>query len=424
MASLVFNTSGTGDPRPVGSIPATSAIGGTPSPRALRRTALDTAIIGIGEVPPRRRSDGATTLDLVARVARDAMLDAHLRPADVDGLLLSPSFTGAPLTVASMVADLLGLRPSYCDVVDVGGATAAGMVWRAAAAIDAGACRAVLCVLAEGADPREGVRSPSWPALPNGQWERPYGSLGPNSGYALAASRHAFEFGTTDEQRAKVAVDQRTNACANPDSLFAGTPITVDDVLGSPLVCDPLHLLEIVMPCFGASAFVVARADVAAAGPHPPVVLRGFGEQVTHSSLVSLPDLTRTGIVESAGRAYAAAGVTPADIDLVSAYDCYTITVILTLEDAGFCAKGAGGPFVADHDLTFAGDLPCNTHGGQLSYGQAGLAGGASHVTEAVVQLRGAAGARQVPDCALALVNGNGGILAEQCTLVLERGGA
>lgn len=362
-------------------------------------------------------------MDLLARVAREAMLDAALLPREVDGLLVAPTFAGAPVTIASMVAEALGLRPAHCDVVDLGGATAAGMVWRAAAAIAAGACRAVLCLLAEAPDPRPGIRPASWAGLPAAQWERPYGPMGATSGYALAATRHTHEFGTTDEQRAKVAVDQRTNACANPDSLFVGKPITIDDVLASPLVCDPLHLLEIVMPCSGATGFVVTRADVARVAPHPPVVLRGFGEQITHSSLVSMPDLTRTGIVESAGRAFASAGVTPSDVDLLSVYDCYTITVLLTLEDAGFCAKGDGGPFVADHDLTFAGDLPCNTHGGQLSYGQAGLAGGASHVTEAVVQLRGAAGDRQVDDCALAFVNGNGGVLAEQCSLVLERAG-
>lgn len=360
-------------------------------------------------------------MDFLLRVGRDAMLDAGLLPADVDGLLLAPTFAGAPVTIASMVADSLGLRPGFCDGVDLGGATAAGMVWRAAAAIDAGMCRAVLCLLAEAPDPRPGIRPVTWAGLPGAQWDRPYGPMGATSGYALAAMRHAHEFGTTAEQRARVAVDQRASACANPASLFHGKPITVDDVLASPLVCDPLHLLEIVMPCSGATAFVVVRADVARAAPHPPVAVRGFGEQVTHSSLVSMPDLTTTGIVESAGRAFAMAGVGPRDIDLLSVYDCYTITVILTLEDAGFCAKGAGGPFVADHDLTFAGDLPCNTHGGQLSYGQAGLAGGASHVTEAVLQLRGEAGARQVPGCALAFVNGNGGILAEQCSLVLER---
>jgi acetyl-CoA acetyltransferase len=385
------------------------------------------AIAGVAETPPRRDPGDATPLSLISTVARDAMIDAALTPADVDGLLLAPTFAGAPLTVASMVADVLGLRPSYCDLVDLGGATAAGMVWRAAAAIATGACRSVLCVLAEAPNrsrrgpERPFTGPPSWPALPMAQWDRPFGPMGVNSGYALAAARHAHLYGTTDAQRAKVAVDQRTNACAHPGAIFHGRPITVDDVLASPLVSDPLRLLEIVMPCVGATAFVVTTPDVARRAPHPSAMLRGFGEQVTHSSLSSLPDITRTGIVESAGRAFAGAGVTPDDIDLVSVYDCYTITVLLTLEDAGFCPKGQGGPFVADHDLTFGGDLPTNTHGGQLSYGQAGLAGGASHVTEAVVQLRGDAGARQVADCRLAFVNGNGGVLAEQCSLVLER---
>ena len=360
-------------------------------------------------------------MDFVLRVARAAMVDAALTPKDVDGLLLAPTFAGAPITVSSMVADYLTVRPTYCDLVDLGGATAAGMVARAAAAIDAGRCRAVLCILAEAPDRRPGARSASWEGLPGAQWDRSYGPMGANSGYALAAMRHTFEYGTTDEQRAKVAVDQRTNACANPASLFYGKPITIDDVLASPLVCDPLHLLEIVMPCSGATAFVVTRDDIARSSPHTPVQVRGFGEQITHSTLASLPDVTRTGIVSSAAKAFTAAGLRPTDMDLLSLYDCYTITVLITLEDAGFCAKGAGGPFVVEHDLTFSGDLPCNTHGGQLSYGQAGLAGGASHVTEAVVQLRGDGDARQVADCALAFVNGNGGVLSEQCSLVLER---
>jgi acetyl-CoA acetyltransferase len=379
------------------------------------------AIAGIAEVPPMRDPGDATAMDLVLEVARDAMLDAGLTPKDLDGLLLAPNFAGAPVTVSSMVSDYLTVRPAYCDVVDLGGATAAGMVWRAATAIEAGACSAVLCILAEAPDRRPGARSASWEGLPGAQWDRSFGPMGANSGYALAAMRHTYEFGTTAQQRAKVAVDQRTNACANPAAQFYDRPITIDDVLASPLVCDPLHLLEIVMPCSGATAFVVARADIARDAPHPAVSVRGFGEQTTHSSLASLPDVTRTGIIRSAGHAFETAGLTPADVDLLSLYDCYTITVIITLEDAGFCAKGDGGPFVADHDLTYKGDLPCNTHGGQLSYGQAGLAGGASHVTEAVVQLRGAAGDRQVADCGLAFVNGNGGILSEQCSLVLER---
>lgn len=379
------------------------------------------AISGIAEIPPARDPGDVSAMDLILRVARDAMVDASLTPKDIDGFLLAPTFAGAPITVSSMVADYLSVRPTYCDTVDLGGATAAGMVWRAATAIDAGECQAVLCVLAEAPDRRPGARSATWEGLPGAQWDRSYGPMGATSGYALAATRHAYEYGTTDEQRAKVAVDQRTNACANPSSLFYGKPITVDDVLASPLVCDPLHLLEIVMPCSGATAFVVTRGDIARTSAHAPVELRGFGEKITHSTLASLPDVTRTGIVSSAGKAFATAGLSPADMDLLSLYDCYTITVLITLEDAGFCAKGDGGPFVADHDLTFSGNLPCNTHGGQLSYGQAGLAGGASHVTEAVVQLRGDGEARQVADCELAFVNGNGGVLSEQCSLVLER---
>jgi acetyl-CoA acetyltransferase len=215
-------------------------------------------------------------------------------------------------------------------------------------------------------------------------------------------------------------VAQRANACANPASQFHGRPLSVDDVLASPLVCDPLHLLEIVMPSSGGSAFVVTTADRAPAG-RPLVELLGWGEQVTHASLLSTTDLTTTGVAAAAGRAFTMAGVGHGDVDLVSVYDCYTIMVLLTLEDAGFCAKGKAGPFVAEHDLTWSGDLPLNTHGGQLSYGQAGLAGGASHITEAVRQLRGEAHGRQVHDCELAFVNGNGGLFAEECALVLGR---
>jgi acetyl-CoA C-acetyltransferase len=384
----------------------------------LRDTA---AIVGVAELAPVRTPEpGATAVQYFLRVAHDAIVDSGLGHDDIDGLMIAPTFEGAPLTASAMMADTLRLKPSFCDVVDLGGATTCGMIWRAAAAIAAGHCRAVLCLLAEVADQTRPPRMPMWDGLPGSEWDRPFGPFGPNSGYALIAMRHAHEFGTTDAQRAKVAVDQRTNACANPKARFHGQPITIDDVLASPLVVDPLHLLEIVMPCSGASAFVVARPDVARDGPHPAVMLRGAGEQVTHSS--SYPkDLVTSGIAGSAARAWAMAGARPADVDMVSVYDCYTITVLVTLEDAGFCAKGQGGPFVAEHDLTWRGDLPCNTHGGQLSYGQPGLAGGATHVTEAVLQLRGEAGERQVADCGLAFVNGNGGIMSEQCSLVLER---
>ncbi|MBI2913683.1 MAG: thiolase family protein, partial [Chloroflexi bacterium] len=206
-----------------------------------------------------------------------------------------------------------------------------------------------------------------------------------------------------------------------PDALFFDRPISVEDVLDSPLVVDPLHLLEIVMPCTGGAALVVVSPQRAREAAQPPAWLLGAGEYSTGMMLSQAPSLTTSPIAVSAPKAFQMAGVTPADIDLVSVYDCYTITVLVTLEDAGFCPKGRGGPFVEEHDLTYTGDLPLNTHGGQLSFGQPGLAGGMSHVTEAVRQLQGRAGARQLKHCELAFVNGNGGIMSEQASLVLGR---
>lgn len=381
------------------------------------------AITGIGELKPTRNPDGKTTLGIMTEVSRLAMLDAGLEPKDVDGLLIGPPIVEMVPMWPSVLGEYLGVHPRYSNVVDIGGASAAGMVWRAAAAIAAGHCRAVLCVTGEASDvetfysPRARRRS----QLPYREFEVPYGPMGVNSGYALIAQRHMFEYGTTSRQLAKIAADQRTNACANPDALFFDQPITIDDVLDSPLVVDPLHLLEIVMPCTGGAAFVVVSPEAARQSPRPPVWLLGAAEYATHMMLSQAPDITTSPIAVTAPKAFQTAGVSPEDVDLVSVYDCYTITVLVTLEDAGFCSKGGGGPFVAEHDLTYRGDLPVNTHGGQLSFGQPGLAGGASHVTEAVRQLQGRAGSRQVPNCELAFVNGNGGVMSEQASLVLGR---
>jgi len=245
--------------------------------------------------------------------------------------------------------------------------------------------------------------------------------MGFNSGYALIARRHMYEYGTTPEQMAKIAVDQRTNALANPKALFNQRALTVKDVLDSPVIVDPLHLLEIVRPCSGAAAAIVSRSDHGAHTAHDPIAVCGFGEAYTHNSIVYAPSLTVSPIKMAAERAFQMAGVKVSDIDLVSLYDCYTITVLISLEDIGFCRKGEGGKFIEDTDLTYKGSLPCNTHGGQLSCGQASFAGGMSHVIEAVHQLRGEAGSRQVKNNRLALVNGNGGVMSTQCCLILGR---
>jgi acetyl-CoA C-acetyltransferase len=380
------------------------------------------AIAGIGETKPTRSPDGKSTLGIWADVSRGAIIDAGLSLQDIDGLLVGQPITEQAQMWPTILGEYLGIHPRYGNVVDLGGASAAGMVWRAAAAIDEGLCRAVLCVTGEASDV-ETFYAPrarrSVQQLPFREFEVPYGPMGVNSGYALIAQRHMFEYGTTSRQLAKIAVDQRTNACANPDALFYGKPLTVEEVLNSPLVVDPLHLLEIVRPCTGGAAFVVVSADLARESTRRPVWLFGAGESSRGMMLSQMDSITTSPIAEAAPKAFEMAGVSHREIDLLSVYDCYTITVLITLEDAGFCPKGRGGPFVEEHDFTWHGDLPLNTHGGQLSFGQPGLAGGMSHVTEAVRQLQGRAGERQVKDCGIAFVNGNGGIMSEQVSLVL-----
>ncbi len=387
------------------------------------------AIVGIAERKPTRFTEGETTLGMLAKVTMEAVADAGLEPGDVDGVI-TEAFAEVPSMVPAALVEYLGIDAAFAEIVDLGGATGAGMVVRAAAAIQAGLCETVVChtgarIQKRGPATQRRSRGGAWAGRvrdrsPSFEFEAPFGGSA-NIGYAMVANRYAHEYGLTPEQRAKVAVAQRYNACHNEDALFYGKPITVRDVLDSPMIADPLRLLEIVMPCAGAAAVVVTSAERARTLRHPPAYVLGAGEHVTHKSLSYAPSLTDTAIKASADRAFEMAGVGRDDIDLASLYDCYTITVILTLEDAGFAAKGEGGAFVDAHDLRWDGDFPVNSHGGQLSFGQGGLAGGMSHVTEAARQIMGRAPGRQIPGCDLAFVNGNGGIMSEQVSLILGR---
>ncbi len=377
------------------------------------------AVIGIGELKPLKEPGEATTaLGLMADVAAEAIADAGLEKADIDGFLVGMPFNDPGMIYPAAAAEVLGLKPRMLNVVDIGGASPAGMVWRAAAAIDAGLCEAVLCLAAD-INAAGDVRPPTISV--QREFEAPYGNIGANCGYAMIARRHMFEFGTKPEQMAKVAVDQRANALKNPLAMFNQKPLTIEEVLGSRLIVDPLHIYEIVSPVTGGEALIVASPEVARRARNPPIWLLGAGEAAHHSSITYASSITHSPVKLSAENAFKMAGLERKDMDLVCPYDCYTITVIVTLEDAGFCKKGQGGPFVMDHDLTYAGDFPCNTHGGQLSFGQAGLAGGMSHVTEAIRQLMGRGGERQVKNATRAFVQGNGGIMSEQASLVLER---
>lgn len=378
---------------------------------------LAAAVVGIGELPPRRTTPGRTTLGMLADVARLAVRDAGLEPGDIDGLLVAPHVGETPQHLPATVAEYLGLQPRFADVVDLGGASGAGMVWRAAAAIGAGMCTTALCVIANARDPDLVPRSPN--RNPIREFDVPYGASGANQAYAMVAQRHMAEFGTTSEQLATIPVAQRRNAQLNPDAIFQGVELTVADVLASPMVMEPLHLLEVVMPCGGGAALVVTAADRARHLAQPPVQLLGAGEKITHRALSQAPALTVSPLAPAVAAAYRMAGVEAADVDVLQLYDCYSIVVAVTLEDAGFVPKGEVGPWLLEQDFSPRGNLPLNTHGGQLSVGQADLAGGMSHITEAVRQLRGAAGERQVEGAEIALVTGNGATLSEEVALVL-----
>ena len=392
----------------------------------------EAAIVGVAELAPERKPTRPArfTIEQYALLAKQALDDAGLSGDDVNGLI-SHGIAESDMFAPATLSEYLGIPVNYGEVVDLGGATAAGMIWRAAAAIELGLCDVVLAVVpgsynlpASRTRPRPefgyyGASSNKF-GSPQAEFEIPYGNLGQNAPYAQIARRYATEFGYDPRALAKIAADQRTNACATPDAVFYGQPITIDDVLASPMVADPLHKLEIVMPCQGGAAVVIASADVARRASNRPVWVKGFGERLTFKTPTYAPDLLRSPISAAADRAFAMAGLDRGAIDTASVYDCYTITVLMSLEDAGFCEKGKGIGFVNSHDLTFRGDFPLNTAGGQLSFGQAGMAGGMHHVCDGARQVMGRAGQAQVADCNTAFVSGNGGIMSEQVALVLQ----
>ncbi|MEQ9464115.1 MAG: thiolase family protein [Haliea sp.] len=391
------------------------------------------AIVGCAQYKPEKYATAPRMfhLEQIAELAGQALADAGLGLHDLDGLAVNGAhFHEASAFVPAVVAEYLGIRVSFAEVVDLGGTSAVAMAWRAAAAIELGLCRAVLCVIPARLPPPDPDADPAAGATgygahsdrygaPEAEFDIPYGHLGQNTGYAMIAQQYAHRYGYDPAAMAKIVVDQRSNALANPEALFHGQPLTVEDVLASRMVADPLHLLEIVMPVAGGAAFIVASGDLARNCRQRPVMVRGCGEQLDFKSPSYARDMTVTPIAAAARRAFAMSGLKPADMHMAQIYDCYTITVLLSLEDAGFCAKGEGMAFLREHDLTWRGDFPLNTHGGQLSFGQSGAAGGMSQLLEAVTQIRGGAGARQLRHHDNAFVSGTGGVMSEQGALVL-----
>jgi acetyl-CoA acetyltransferase len=392
----------------------------------------DAGIVGIAERRAERKYTGTPilTVEQWAGLAADALADAGIASSDVDGLVCAGDLAEAALFVPATIAEYCGWSVNFAEKMDLGGATAVGMVWRAAAAIELGVCEVVVCATTgqprpPSPRPRDlssrmmyGASSTEW-GSPQAEFDVPYGNVAQNCGYAMYAQRYHDLYGWDERGRAKIASDQRVSACANPAAVFHGQPISVDDVLASRVIAAPLHLLEIVMPCSGGAAFVLTTAERARDLAHRPVTVAGFGERLTHKTPTYAADMPRTPVRDAAASAFGMAGVTPRDVDMVQLYDCYTITALLTIEDSGFCGAGEGMAFVQDHDLSYRGDFPCNTHGGQLGFGQTGLSGGTSHVIEGVRQVQGRAGDRQLARHDVAYVTGTGGVMSEQAAVVL-----
>jgi acetyl-CoA C-acetyltransferase len=375
-------------------------------------------IAGAYEHPTRRAPDKSVA-QLHAECARGALADAGLTKDDVDGYFCAGDAPGmGPLSMA----DYMNLRLRHVDATDIGGSSYLMLVSHAAQAIAAGKCKVALITLAgrPRSDPR--VR-PANPDQPDVQFEAPYGVTTLNA-YALCAMRHMHEYGTTAEQLAWIKVAASHHAQWNPHAMLRDV-VTVDEVLASPMVADPLHRMDCCVISDGGGALVVVSPEIARSLHRPLVAVRGAGEAVEHT-MAGEVDLTFSGGRWSGPVAFAEAGVTPADIKYASIYDSFTITVLMQLEDIGFCEKGQGGRFVADGNLiSGVGKLPFNTDGGGLCNNHPANRGGITKVIEAVRQLRGEAHPKvQVPNCDLALAHGTGGLLGTRhgsATLILER---
>jgi acetyl-CoA acetyltransferase len=369
------------------------------------------AIVGAAESDLGAVAPGLSPIDLMAQGVKRALDECGLQLADVDGVFCTTSQVRLP---SLMLCEYLGLQPRYSDSSNIGGASFMSHLAHAALAIEAGLCN--VAIIAHGCTQRTAGRNMAQVRDFN-PYESPFKPFMPASAYALAAARHMHQYGTTREQLAEVAVAARDWARLNPAAWSRG-PLSVADVLAAPMVSSPLTIRDCCLVTDGGGALVVTSAARAKNLKKPPVYLLGAGESVTHMSISSMADLTVTGAARSGPTAFAMAGLGISDIDVVGVYDAFTINTIMFLEDLGFCPKGEGGHFISGGRIAPNGALPVNTNGGGLSYCHPGMYG-LLMMIEAVRQLRGECGARQVKNCNLALTHGNGGTLSSQATVIL-----
>ena len=362
---------------------------------------------------------GRTPMELGVEAALAAIADAGLEKNDVDGLVTCNAMAQPMMYHAEATAEYLQIFPRYCIAAGAGGGTTFSIIHHAASAIATGMADVVVVAMADAM--RSGLTRDQamlvQASTGHPEFEQPYGPTVP-AYYALIAQAHMAEFGTTQEQFASIAVACRAHAARNPAAQMRDL-ISVEDVLESRMIADPLHLLDCSLVSDGGSAIVLTSSERAADMKQTPIYLLGAGEGHSHEHISAARNLTTSAAKEAGQRAFEMSGLRPTDMDFAQLYDCFTPTVLVELEDLGFCNKGEGGAFVESGALLPGGSLPVNTHGGLLSHSHPGNPGSMFALTESVWQLRGEASGRQVANSKNALVHAQGGIMSSHTALVL-----
>jgi acetyl-CoA acetyltransferase len=369
------------------------------------------AIVGVAESDLGAVAQGMSPIDLMAQSARRALDDCGLKLSDVDGLFAATTQARSPTLY---LREYLGIVPRYHDNTQIGGSSFEAHVGHAQAAIQQGLCDVAL--ITYGSTQRTVSRAASSPREFN-PYETVYKPFLPSSAYALAASRHMHQYGTTREQLAEVAVAARKWALMNPRA-WEKEPLTVEQVLKARMVSYPLSVRDCCLVTDGGGAVIMVSAERAKSLKKKPAYVLGVGEYLSHNSISNMADLTVSGAAHSGPKAFAMAGLKPADVNAIELYDAFTINTLLFLEDLGFCPKGEGGRFVSGGNIAPGGKFNVNTNGGGLSYCHPGMYG-IFLLIEAVRQLRGERGDAQVKNCNVALAHGNGGVLSSQITVIL-----
>jgi acetyl-CoA acetyltransferase len=374
------------------------------------------AIVGVAESDLGHTPD-KTVLQLQAQAARAALADAGIGFDEVDALFTAGNWAWAPNL---MLAEYLGIQPKYTDSTNIGGSSFEAHLGHAVAGIQAGLFEVALITYGSTQRSDRGKGRGGYTFKLTEQYEPSFGLPTPVGAYALAAMRHMYEYGTTSEQLAEVAVATRKWATMNEKAMMRD-PITIEDVLKSRWVAEPLHLLDCCLVTDGGGAVVVTTAERARNTRKMPVWVLGHGEAHTHNTIANMPDLaTHQAAVDSGCAAFAMADLKPSDIDVAEIYDSFTITVVMTLEALGFCGRGEGGAFVSGQRTAPGGSFPMNTNGGGLSYCHPGMYG-IFLLIEATRQLRGECGPRQVEGARIALAHGTGGVLSSGATVILGK---